>query len=140
MTLAGHTFNKCGFKRVSFILLFRCIKINMKQEGFVAAIMNSYILRWLGKREVFMYNYEALKHYKGFLNSISNNYGKSQNVRDGHISKNYSDSDDHINNNNNNNIVMCKQYDHPRNNPTESSSQYHFERKKKKMIELLSKR
>ncbi|CRG97828.1 trafficking protein particle complex subunit 8, putative [Plasmodium gallinaceum] len=75
MTLAGHTFNKCGFKKLA---LFCYSKVLKKYEKKKMKHIYEH-LHFMMARQAFSINlyYESLNHYICILNSISKNYEKS---------------------------------------------------------------
>ncbi|SBT86711.1 trafficking protein particle complex subunit 8, putative [Plasmodium malariae] len=75
MTLAGHTFNKCGFKKLA---LFCYSKVLKKYEKKKMKHIYEH-LHFMMARQAFSINlyYEALNHYICILNSISKNYEQS---------------------------------------------------------------
>ncbi|ANQ08833.1 Uncharacterized protein PCOAH_00031240 [Plasmodium coatneyi] len=82
MTLAGHTFNKCGFKKLA---LFCYSKVLKKYEKKKMKHIYEH-LHFMMARQAFSINlyYEALNHYICILNSISKSFEQSY-VLNGHV-------------------------------------------------------
>ncbi|EUD68175.1 hypothetical protein C922_01193 [Plasmodium inui San Antonio 1] len=82
MTLAGHTFNKCGFKKLA---LFCYSKVLKKYEKKKMKHIYEH-LHFMMARQAFSINlyYEALNHYICILNSIAKSFEQSY-VLNGHV-------------------------------------------------------
>ncbi|SCN60852.1 trafficking protein particle complex subunit 8, putative [Plasmodium chabaudi chabaudi] len=75
LTLAGHTFNKCGFKKLALFCYSKSLKKYEKKK-----MKHIYEhLHFMMARQAFSINlyYEALQHYICILNSISKYYEQS---------------------------------------------------------------
>ncbi|CAA9988789.1 trafficking protein particle complex subunit 8, putative [Plasmodium knowlesi strain H] len=94
MTLAGHTFNKCGFKKLA---LFCYSKVLKKYEKKKMKHIYEH-LHFMMARQAFSINlyYEALNHYICILNSIAKSFEHSY-ILNGHVDIYYASPDKEIN-------------------------------------------